>query len=259
LNIQFGLRNVRLRIGTTYVTGRHRSAVAGEIDVVIGHRRPVWLSLAVTPYVQKRKIRLKLAGVRFRIPDDNWYVTAPAGVSTQGLGMTADRVSSGLVDGIYGNKALIEREVRALVPGVIAQIEKKLDISPAADTVNSFWPLPVYQPRLRIWPESILTDTKGVSVSFGLTAAAIDPRKPPKTLRHVRPQGPTLRELPRGKELQAGVRANVLKPLTELLIDADVARIHVLDIPEKTFAPFASASAVRSANGANVFSGMSRT
>jgi len=244
LNIQFGLRNVRLRIGTTYVTGRHRSAVAGEIDVVIGHRKPVWLSLVVTPYIQKRKIRLQLVGVRFQIPDDNWYVTSPAGVSTQGLGMTADLVSSGLVDGIYGNKAIIEREVRNLVPGVISQIEKKLDISQAANTVNSFWPLPVYQPRLRIWPESVLTDAKGVSVMFGLTAAAIDPHGTPKPLRHVPPEGPTLGEISRGKELQAGVRANVLKPLTELLIDADVARIHVLDIPEKSFDQFVNRTAM---------------
>ena len=239
LNIQFGLRNVRLKIGTTYVTGRHRSAVAGEIDVVIGHRKPVWLSLAVTPYIQKRTIRLKLVAVNFHIADDNWYVTAPAGVSTQGLGMTADVVSDGLVNGIYSRKARIEREVRALVPGVIAQIEKKLDVSPAANTVNSFWPLPVYQPRLRIWPESVLTDAKGVSVMFGLTAAAIDPHGKPKPLRHVAPEGPTLGDVSRGKELQVGVRANVLKPLTELLIDADVARIHVRDIPEKSFDGFA--------------------
>ena len=37
----------------------------------------------------------------------------------------SDKVSSGLVSGIYGRKATIEREVSAAVPKLIAQMEEK--------------------------------------------------------------------------------------------------------------------------------------
>ncbi|MEX2285874.1 MAG: dienelactone hydrolase family protein, partial [Planctomycetaceae bacterium] len=127
LNVQLGLRNVVLRIGRTYLSGEGRSAVAGPINIVIGTSRPVWLSLALEPYVDKRKLRLRLVATRFEIPGDNWYVSGPAGVSTSGLGMTSERVSSGLVSGIYGKKARIEHEVNAVVPKLLARLEENLE------------------------------------------------------------------------------------------------------------------------------------
>ena len=128
VTIQLGLRNVTLTIGRTDVIGKHRSAVAGPIHVVLGHRRPVWLNLHVVPYVQARKLRLKLVGQSFDIPDDNWYVTGPAGVSTKGLGMTAEKVSRGLVNGLYANKARIEQKLLDVVPSLVKQIEEQLQL-----------------------------------------------------------------------------------------------------------------------------------
>ncbi len=129
LNIQLGLENATITIGTTYVTGRKHSATAGSINVVIGHRRPVWLSMDVTPVVERRKLRLKLVSTEFSIPDDNWYVTSPAGVSTHGFGMTRKKVSNGLVSGLYGSKARIESEVKALVPSLIRELEGHLELA----------------------------------------------------------------------------------------------------------------------------------
>src|SRR3972149_10995768 len=40
---------------------------------------------------------------------------------------------------------------------------------------------------------------------------------------------------------------HLLEPLTDLLVRADVARIHVLDIPDKTFAAFADPQALAAA------------
>src|SRR5690606_23209781 len=115
---QLGLRNAHLRIGGAYVSGKHHSAVTGPISIVIGHTRPAWLSFDVQPYVQDRQIKLHLLQTRFDIAHDNWWVSAPAGVSTRGLGMTDEAVSSGLVRGIYGAKYRIEREVQAVVPSL---------------------------------------------------------------------------------------------------------------------------------------------
>ena len=176
LNVQLGLRNVVLHIGSTYVSGEGRSATAGPIDVVIGANRPVWLSLALQPYVDQRKLRLNLVATRFDIQNDNWYVSGPAGVSTSGLGMTSERVSSGLVSGIYGKKSRIEYEVRAVVPKLLERLEQNLERRDLNDLVDAFWPLPVYHPRLRVWPQEVLTDENGISLAMGITAAAIDAR-----------------------------------------------------------------------------------
>ena len=116
LNIQLAVSNVALTIGNTYVQGSGRSAVAGPISIMIGYRYPVWLSFDVTPYVEQQRLRLQLVGSRFEIPSDDWYVTAPYGVSTSGLGMTQERVSSGLVEGIYGQKSRLEQEAQSIIP-----------------------------------------------------------------------------------------------------------------------------------------------
>lgn len=239
LRFQLGLRNVQLSINRTYVTGRSRSAVAGPISIIIGHRSAVWLSVDVAPYVQNRKLKLRLVGRYFSIPDNNWYVTAPAGVSTRGLGMTREKVSNGLVDGLYGSKGRIESEVRAIVPNMVKELEKKLVLTDASKYVKSFWPLPVYRPRIRVWPDAISTDKNGVTISLGVTAAAIDPRKAPRVPRRVAPAGPGPERIPKSKSLQVGLAPAAMKPLMQLLVDADVARIHVLDIPEKKFAALA--------------------
>jgi poly(3-hydroxybutyrate) depolymerase len=247
VTIQLGLSNATLTIGRTDVIGKHRSAVAGPIHVVLGHRRPVWLNLHVVPYVQARTLRLKLVGQSFNIPDDNWYVTGPSGVSTKGLGMTAEKVSSGLVNGLYGSKGRIERELLSVVPSLVKQIEEKLELEEISGLVRSFWPLPVYHPRIRVWPEEISVDKNGISLSLGVTAAAVIPETAPQSPRRYEPLGPSLDSLPHGDDLQIGFAPNILKLLTELLVEENLARIHVLDIPDNVFGEFVNREALEQA------------
>ena len=147
LNIRLGLENAKITIGTTYVNGRRGSATAGPINVVLGHRRPVWLSMDVVPVVERHKIRLKLARTEFNIPNDNWYITSPARVSTRGFGMTRRRVSNGLVQGLYGRKTRIESAVSAIAPSLIRQLERHLELAGINQLVASVWPLPVHRPN----------------------------------------------------------------------------------------------------------------
>ena len=240
LNIQVGLTNAVLNIGSTFVTGESHSASAGPIQVVMGHQRPVWLSVDVQPYIENRRIRLRLVGSRFDIPNDNWYVTSPAGVSVSGFGMSRDKVSSGLVNGLYGSKWRIESEVKAVVPKLIETLEKRLaDLGEASEIAGKFWPLPVYKPRLRFFPQEISTDENGVTVVMGLSSAAIDPRKAPKQPVVINLKADLPTDLSTVKNLQVGLVPDMLEPLTKLLVESDVARVHVLDIPENTFAKFA--------------------
>ena len=235
LNIQLGIQNVNLYISSTYVTGNRHAAVAGPISVSIGHQRPVWLSFDVRPFIQGEQLKLKLVRTRFTIPQDNWYVSGPAGVSTRGIGMTSEKVSSGLIDGIYGSKGRIESEVKAIVPGLIDELEKQLNFSEAGQVVDAVWPLPVYHPRIKLWPREVVTDKKGVSLNFGLTVASLDASNPPASVKQINSFGTPVNAIPKVTELQVGVAPGILKPLTEMLVEDDVARIPVLDIPGHSF------------------------
>lgn len=245
LNVQIGLTNAILRIGGTTVTGREHSAVTGPIDVGIGHQYPVWLSFDVTPFVENRKLRLKLVAASFSIPDDNWYVTYPAGVSVRGFGMTREAVSSGLVRGLYGSKYRIENEVTAIIPRIVEEMEKQLSVTQADQLVNSFWPLPVYKPRIQLWPQDVSTDDKGVSVVMGVTAAAVDPARAPREPVRRQITATKAGEVDRSEDLLVRVAPKVLGDLTQLLIDADVAKIDVLDIPEDSFVRLADPVALQ--------------
>lgn len=239
LNIQLGIEKVNLYINTTYVSGNRHSAVAGPISVSVGYQRPVWLSFDVKPYIKDNQIRLRLLRTRFNIPQDNWDVSGPAGVSTRGLGMTSQKVSSGLVNGIYGSKGRIENEVKAIVPGLVDELEKQLNFDEANQVVDAIWPLPVYHPRMKLSPSGVVTDKKGISLNFGLTVAALDPTKPKTKVKRLSSLGIPINQIPKSTELQVGVAPGMLKPLTDMLVEADVARIPVLDIPGHSFDPLA--------------------
>lgn len=240
LNLQIGVSNAALNIGGTWVTGEDHAASAGLIQVVMGYRRPVWVDIDVQPYVDNRRIRLKPIAARFSIPNDNWYVTSPAGVSVEGFGMTREKVASGLVSGLYGQKRRIEQEVLATVPKMLDAVEKKMaEFGEAGTFADRFWPIPVYKPRTRLFPQSVSTDENGVTVVLGLSAAAIDPRKTPQQPEVVNLMPKLPDELPNIKALHAGLMPEVLDPLSELLVKADVARIHLLDIPGNTFSKLA--------------------
>jgi poly(3-hydroxybutyrate) depolymerase len=239
VNVQIGLQNVQITISGAYVAGGGRSAGTGPIAIVIGHQRPCWISLDVTPYIENRRLRLKHVATLFNIPNDNWYVTNPAGVWVRGLGMNSERVSSGLVSGLYGQKGRIEGEIVALVPRIVKQLEEKLDIGEISESVTNLWPLPVYRPQVRVWPESISTDATGVSLVLGVTAAAIDPKKPPKQIQRAAATPIPASSLRKSTKLEVGLAPQILGPLSEMLIESDVARINVLDTPGQTLARLA--------------------
>lgn len=242
LQLQLGLTNVRMTIGNTYIRGSGRSATAGPVTISIGQRRPVWLDIVVQPYVKDRKLRLRTVSSGFHIESDNWSVSSPWGVSVRGLGMDRGKVSNSIVQGLYSRKGRIESEVSAAVPSIMSWVEQSLDISDAGQGVAAIWPLPVYRPEVRIWPESVSTDSGGVSIRLGLAAPAPTPQSLP--FRQVRAEsfagsGPT-----DDATLALKISASALKPLSQLLVESNVARINVLDIPGESFVPLVNREAL---------------
>lgn len=235
VTLQLALSNVNLLLGRTDVMGRNHSAVAGPIRIVIGHRQPVWLSLAVEPRVENRKLKLKLIQTRFQIPNNNWYVTTPRILDTDGFGMTADKVRTSLVRGLYSSRRRIEREIRALVPDLIEQFEERLLTMEQPSLLETAWPLPVYRPRVRLWPQEVLTDEQGVTVLLGMSVAAFDPRLADEAPRRSK-TGQLPRELlSKSEDLVVGLSTEIMTPLTSQLITEDVAHIHLEDITGHPF------------------------
>jgi predicted esterase len=242
LNLQFALENANLTIGATYVRGSGRSATAGPITIGIGHRRPVWLSIDVEPYIENRSIRFRLLRSDFNIPHDNWYVTQPYGVSVRGFGMTRSRVSSALVQGVYSRKSRIEREVSAAVPSILSWAEDTFDLSDAGSATAAVWPLPVYKPQAEVWPQSVSIDNTGVSIALGMSVASptVD-QLPHRTFRPVSRMKSVFAE---DDEMGISINTEILKPLSQLLVESQMARINVLDIPGESFADLADRNAL---------------
>src|SRR5262249_47309195 len=107
VRIQLGVRKVTLTIGGTYASSGRISAQAGPVNIGIGHQRAVWLTVDVAPTIENRQLRLRTLAASFSIPPDDYFVTQPAGVSVQGFGLTQERASSGLVNGLYAARGRI--------------------------------------------------------------------------------------------------------------------------------------------------------
>lgn len=237
LRLQLGLTDVSLTIGSTYIRGRGRSATAGPTTIAIGTRRPVWLNINVEPNVQDRRLRLRAMSSSFTIERDNWHVTRPRGISTRGLGMTQRRVSDALVQGLYSRKNRIEREVVAAVPSILSGVEDMLDLSDAGQATDAVWPLPVYHPVANAWPQAVSTDRNGVSITMGLSVAA--PTDQNLVFRVADSSDEVLLAAGSEQTLQVGISPRMLGPLTQLLVESDVAQINVLDIPGDAFVDLA--------------------
>ena len=250
--VQLGIRNITLTIGGTYVSGERHAAQAGPIAIRIGHAFPVWFNLELSPYIADRRIRLKLVGAGFQIPDNNWSVSQPAGVSVQGFGMTEDAVVSGLVGGLYGAKGRIQNEVIAIAPKIVEEIERTLTIpdagmgsSQSGSTISKIWPLPVYPPRFQAWPEQISADENGLSLIMGMTVASLDPFGPPKPVKRTSQTSISLARVPSDKALHFVIAPEILSPITETLIDSSESKLDLNDVPEPLFQKLADRSTLR--------------
>ncbi len=112
--LHLGLRNMTLEIPQSQLSSRFVSATAGPMYVLIGQRRPVWLSIPLDPYVEAGHIRFRTSSPEFSIPADDFQVTTPD-VEAHGLPLIRREVSSRfrdkLVEGAYERKPEIEQLV----------------------------------------------------------------------------------------------------------------------------------------------------
>ena len=258
INLGVALKNITLEVKEAKFVGQANQATTGDFRVVIGHRHPEWIRMAVKPVLKskptdsapEKRWRIDLLSTKFGIENANWYVTEPKVLEARGPALKPEYVQIGLVGGLYQQKKRIETEIRNLIPPLLDAINPRLQDLSTGDFAGPFWPLPVYRPMLRLNMEEINLDHLGLSAVFNLAAAGFEggpqqkSHRPPKQMPSV---GMTLGSLPHSDELHLVIAPEVLAPLTQLMIDADGGRINVLDLPEPLFHRIANPAALHRA------------
>ncbi len=234
LRTELAMRNVTLRIDHIEVTDGEVGFQAGPAEIVIGHREPVWLRVEVRPAVVDQQLSFKLLRSSFKIPDNNWYVSSPESITLQGDWLNEREVETAVVGGVYLRKETIEEQFLSAVPSLLDRLATEVSYEPLAQMVHALWPLPVYQPHLQVHPESISTDTAGVSLTLGVTVAGFENTRTPP-VGTVRASAPPAYEIDRTTDLRAGVAVDVIDHLSSLIAGTSAAQIYASDIPGRPF------------------------
>lgn len=247
INVQVGLRNMLMEIGTTHVSGMMTSTTAGAMQIVIGHTKPVWLTLDVRPYVEDRRMRLEAGPVQFEIPADNFYVTSPSFISSRGMPFLRRRVaatvSDKLVSGAYSKKSEIEAQVLSSVPALLEKMHARMDEQLDTARYLNDWPMPAYMPRYKLWPTSLAVGESGVSMILGMTISrpGFDTEAP--QVRRIERPAVDLQRLAQSRGLYFGKSEALIEGLTSAILETRAASADVHDlitIPE--LAAFAETS-----------------
>lgn len=244
LQAELGLK-VEIQIGSASLKTKGFEAHTGPFRIVIGHRRPVELSVLIKPSIRDKKFSLDLHDSSFPIPDDNWYIERPRDIQLKGTKFTRYEMETGIVGGLYMRKADIEEQFRSVIPPLLDRVEKRIDLSDSPQFTQWLWPFPVYQPRLRWTPEALSVDTNGMTVQLGATVAAssnLPGGSPPRN-------GEGASQLPADSRGSTNLHVNIdpllIDVVSEEFATAGVARINVLDLPEARFHAFAQFDRMR--------------
>ncbi|MBS0203753.1 MAG: hypothetical protein JSS49_12685 [Planctomycetes bacterium] len=235
LILQAGLRNLTMTVSNSQMNGKLLlSASAGPMNVVIGHRAPVWLTVELKPQVQNRRINLNLTGMDFQIPADNWYVTQPSNVQVRGLPFLNGKVSDSLVDGVYQRRAEIERQVLSSIPNAIQAAENKLNEMMYSKTLTvGQISMPMWQPRMKTYPEEVLIDDHGVTIVSGILLCTLG--QPPKDFKKLQYPAPKAFPTPLKTGLEILISESAVPAWSELVIAGKVNCFNVYDFSPKEY------------------------
>lgn len=238
--------SVDLRIGAAHLTTTGFAAHTGPFRIVIGHRRETPLRLSVKPTIVQDRIRLQLGQSGFPIEDDNWYVERPREIELQGTRFTRHEIETGIVGGLYTRKSEVEDVVTSVIPPLLRRVEERLNQETSSQVTQWLWPLPVYQPRMRLAAEALSIDHDGLTISMGLDLAAsrsaeTGPLTPLHAIGRARLPDPQRRS----RNLHFELDSQLIRVVSQEFVGSGAARINVLDIPEPRFAAFASLERMR--------------
>ena len=220
-----------------YVEKRRKTkAVASPSQILIAHNRPVVLTFVIEPSVVQRRLSLVLGAgsASFEIAEDQYEVKGPKTVEAEGLApdKKSEAVYEALVSGLESKREFVAEKIREVVPAMLSELEQELVIGDASDVFGNLWPLPVFQPRVRLWPEALAIDSGGLSLAMGMTVAAVDPSVPVGEPRELTVVTDLIGRVPSTQTLRVGFAPGLLDPLTRIAINSGMARVDVRDTPE---------------------------
>jgi predicted esterase len=233
LRVQLGLRQLTMTIPSTHLRSRMLRADAGPMTVFIGYHQPVWLTIDLAPRVVDRQLKLGLVSVDFQIPHYDFSISRPD-VNVRLLPFLENQIADRLVDGIAEKKAEIEGEIRNSVPPMIAQMEQQVAEFCNKTITYSRWPMPLWQPRFRFYPDALTVDDQGLTLHLGATVAALAPKSSTVPIEEFSAGGETLPAFATDG-LDIAVSLRLLNAWSALLTKSDVARFHVLDLQSEGF------------------------
>jgi poly(3-hydroxybutyrate) depolymerase len=239
--LHLGLRNMTLEVQQSQLNGTFVSATAGPMYVMIGQKRPVWLSVPLKPYVESGRLRFETNTPEFSIPADDFHVTTPS-VEAHGLPIIKRGVSSRfqeqLVSGAYERKPEIERMVIASAPKLVNRLEARLDQEFEKQRVIGGWPMPALQPRYMLWANDVRVEENGIAMILGMTISRPGLNPPECAIRRIQGKPLSFDDIPKSPGFQIGISGGMLGGITSAMIAADAATSDLLDLNAVGFAPF---------------------
>ncbi|GIX03111.1 MAG: hypothetical protein KatS3mg113_0117 [Planctomycetaceae bacterium] len=229
LRLQLGLRHLWMTIHQAHIEGWLLRAQAGPMGLVIGTNSPVWLTLDLQLVVEDQRLRLHPVGVDFRIPDDNWGIMPPQYVEAGLWSFLGERISERLTQGLAEQRVAIEQQIRDSSVALVKKIEEQVERIFQRTIAPGNWPMPLWQPRFRFYPEQVACSEKGISLTLGAWVAAMglrDPQAPCYRYPVRKPQT----TVETGPGLQLALSPTLLEAWCVLLHESQVARFHVFDL-----------------------------
>jgi predicted esterase len=233
LRVQLGLRQMTMTIPSTRLSSRLLRADAGPMTVFMGYQGPLWLTIDLSPRVVDKQLKLDLLQVEFRIPPHDFSISRPE-VNVRGLPFLQNRIADRLVDGIAEKKPEIEQEIRNGVVPLLSQMEQQVAEFCEKTVTYSRWPMPLWQPRFRFYPEAVDIDDAGITLHLGSTVAALAPKSREIPILPFTADGEQAPAFA-AEGVDVAVSQRLLTAWGTLLSKSDVARFHVLDLQSDGF------------------------
>ncbi len=117
-----GLKNLQLSIQGISLAGSVGQANCGPIQLMMGHRKELWIAYDLAKVVQNGQPQLTVQGTRFQLPPDNWAIGEPAWVRTSGLLLTEQKVREGLRNGLRESRRRVEHGLIQGAPGLLTKV-----------------------------------------------------------------------------------------------------------------------------------------
>jgi len=244
IEAKLGLK-VEIRVGAASLKTRGFEASTAPFKIVIGHQRPVTLSVLIKPQLRDQKLTLTLKETAFPIPDDNWYVEIPKDIQLTGNKFTRHEIETGIVGGLYTRKKEVEEQFRSVIPPLLDRVEQRLDVSDSSQFTRWLWPFPVYQPWLRWTAEALAVDAQGMTIQLGAIVGSSNESGTRKPVLHRSGTSRLPVESRNSANLHVTIDPLLLDVISEEFAASGVARINVLDLPETRFHSLANPERMR--------------